>query len=405
MVLPEEAGIGARPAGACELCVGREAVGAGDLADQLRCGQRPTAALLKQLWRVALDERGELCLEFADPAGARGDLAHELAGDPHACGLLGAREAAGDRPEPLVGVQRAGRDLQLGPEVVQMPAQPLLVSWCAAAIRSSRWSTSRRMSSAAPSRCAPGRVSIPSLSAARATLNASIESDLPRSREARLAPAMCFGATRTIRSPRAIRNRSSAPDTCRQSSIAHTRSGSSARAQRSSLPKLPSRADTVSSARAAAVSASTAPQVCVRLCVSVPITIIQAVPSIDQLTKRTPADKSHSGLVPSSYQVTPVVLGRRRATRHPVGQTTGRQKVNESARRQPENQPQRAGRHRPTRTLSVRKSSRCGSGPGSLPVGDESLVGELGVFAELALVVASLGGAEAGRVGVAVAFA
>ena len=60
------------------------------------------------------------------------------------------------------------------------------------------------------------------------------------------------------------------------------------------------------------------------------------------LTKRTPADKSHSGLVPSSYQVTPVVLGRRRATRHPVGQTTGRQKVNESARRQPGNQPERS---------------------------------------------------------------
>ena len=196
------------------------------------------------------------------------------------------------------------------------------------------------MSSAAPSRYAAGSASSPSLSAARATLNASIESDLPRSRDERLAPAMCLGATRTIRSPRAIRNRSSAPDTCRQSSIAHTRSASSARAQRNSLPKLPLRAGTVSSPRAAAVSASTAPHVCVRLCVSVPITIMYAVPSIE-LTKRTPADISHSGLVPSSYQVTPVVLGRRRATRHPVGQTTGRQKVNESARRQPGNQPER----------------------------------------------------------------
>ena len=136
------------------------------------------------------------------------------------------------------------------------------------------------MSSAAPSRCAPGRFSIPSFSAARATLNASIESDLPRSRDERLAPAMCFGATRTICSPRARRNRSSAPETCRQSSIAHTRSESSFRAHRSSLPKLPLRAGTVSSPRAAAVSASTAPQVCVFLCVSVPITIIRAVPSI-----------------------------------------------------------------------------------------------------------------------------
>ena len=40
------------------------------------------------------------------------------------------------------------------------------------------------------------------------------------------------------------------------------------------LPEAPARAGAVSSPRAAAVSASTAPQVCVRLCVSVPITIM-----------------------------------------------------------------------------------------------------------------------------------
>jgi hypothetical protein len=68
-------------------------------------------------------------------------------------------------------------------------------------------------------------------------------------------------------SRRAIRNRSNAPDTCQQSSIAHTRSRSSARAQHSSLPKLPSRAAAVNSPRAAAENASTAPQACVRLCV------------------------------------------------------------------------------------------------------------------------------------------
>ena len=132
---------------------------------------------------------------------------------------------------------------------------------------------------------------------------------LARSLAERRAPAMCLGATRTIRSPRATRKRSNAPDTCRQSSIAQTRSGSSARAQRKSLPKLPLRAGAVSSPRALAVSASTAPQVWVFLCVSVPITIMCTVPSIDELTKRTPADTSHSGPMPSSYQVTPVVPG------------------------------------------------------------------------------------------------
>ena len=87
------------------------------------------AALGEQLRRVALDERGELCLEFADPAGARGDLAQRSSRATRTRVVCcGAREAAGDRPQPLVGVQRAGRDLELGPEVVQMPAQPLLVA-------------------------------------------------------------------------------------------------------------------------------------------------------------------------------------------------------------------------------------------------------------------------------------
>jgi hypothetical protein len=49
------------------------------------------------------------------------------------------------------------------------------------------------MSSAAPSRCALARFSIPSFSATRATLNAAIQSDLPRSRDECLAPAIGRG--------------------------------------------------------------------------------------------------------------------------------------------------------------------------------------------------------------------
>jgi hypothetical protein len=48
------------PTGAGELGVGCEAVGAGDLADQLGGGQRATATLGQQLRRVALDQPGEL---------------------------------------------------------------------------------------------------------------------------------------------------------------------------------------------------------------------------------------------------------------------------------------------------------------------------------------------------------
>jgi hypothetical protein len=58
-------------------------------------------------------------------------------------------------------------------------------------------------------------------------------SDLPRSRAQRRAPAISFGGTRTTCSPRASRKRSSAPETCRQSSIAHTRSPPRARAHTS----------------------------------------------------------------------------------------------------------------------------------------------------------------------------
>ncbi|MGZ6563985.1 MAG: IS110 family transposase, partial [Solirubrobacteraceae bacterium] len=51
----------------------------------------------------------------------------ELPGDPHPCALLGAGEPARCFPEPLGGVERPVRDLELWPEVVQMPAQPLRV--------------------------------------------------------------------------------------------------------------------------------------------------------------------------------------------------------------------------------------------------------------------------------------
>jgi hypothetical protein len=55
--------------------------------------------------------------------------------------------------------------------------------------------------------------------------------------------------------------------------------------------------------------------------------------------KRISADSSHSGRMPRSYQVTPKVLGRRRATQPLQVRPAGRRAVSESARRQPENQP------------------------------------------------------------------
>jgi hypothetical protein len=57
---------------------------------------------------------------------------------------------------------------------------------------------------------------IPAANEARATATASIRSLLPRSRLERRVPAINRVETRTTRSPRAITNRSSAPETCRQ---------------------------------------------------------------------------------------------------------------------------------------------------------------------------------------------
>src|SRR6516165_652429 len=61
------------------------------------------------------------------------------------------------------------------------------------------------------------------------------------------------------------------------------------------------------------------------------------------------------------YQVTPAILGRRRATQHPPVRPVGRQKVNESARRQPEDLPA-ASDATARRANSLTKPSRC---PGS----------------------------------------
>jgi hypothetical protein len=52
--------------GTSELRRGREALGAGDLADELGRDQRPEPRLVEQLRRDLCDECGDLALELAD---------------------------------------------------------------------------------------------------------------------------------------------------------------------------------------------------------------------------------------------------------------------------------------------------------------------------------------------------
>jgi hypothetical protein len=82
------------------------------------------------------------------------------------------------------------------------------------------------------------------------------------------APApMCVEVRRdrNTRSPRSIRKRSSDPETCRQSSSAHTRSPSTLRAHRSSAPNPRRPTWIVCSPRSSPVAAATAAIVCERL--------------------------------------------------------------------------------------------------------------------------------------------
>jgi hypothetical protein len=113
-------------ADAGELRVGAEAFGPGGLGDQLGGRQWPAAGLGQQRGGLGGDEVGELAPKRCDLAGALADRADQASADANAGGLLGARQAPGDLVDPLSPVELAERDLQLGPQRVQMPAQLVL---------------------------------------------------------------------------------------------------------------------------------------------------------------------------------------------------------------------------------------------------------------------------------------
>src|SRR3954468_10779101 len=113
-----------------ELGVAGEARDAGDLADQLGRDQRPAARVGGEPRRERDDERGELVLEVGDRARELADAIELVARNADASGLLGARQAPREALRPTLGGECAQRDLELGPEVVQLPAQ--IVDQCGA---------------------------------------------------------------------------------------------------------------------------------------------------------------------------------------------------------------------------------------------------------------------------------
>jgi hypothetical protein len=109
-----------------ELGVGAEALDAGDLADQLRGGQRAAAWEREQLRRLAPHERLDLALEPVCLACQLAAVTDEFAGDAHLHRLLAAGQAPTEPLEHLQGAERAPRRLELGVDLVQVPAQPVL---------------------------------------------------------------------------------------------------------------------------------------------------------------------------------------------------------------------------------------------------------------------------------------
>ena len=151
-------------------------------------------------------------------------------------------------------------------------------------------------------------MSRPSRNAARATASASIGSDFPRSRTDLRASAISRGGSLSTVSPRSSKNGSNGRDTCRQSSITHTRSESGNPLAHNNSSPNPSRLAEAVRLATCTPTSSAATAVCVRLCGSVPIVNIPHRPlPLDQ--QQRPAGGQFSvGAMPRSYQVTPAVL-------------------------------------------------------------------------------------------------
>ena len=123
-MLPELAGIGATPAARASLAARGEALGAGDLADELGGDQRPEPRLARAAAARSASTSSVISRSSRlDRVRELAQAAQLVARDPDAHRLLGAGQAPADPRAPLLREQRAARQPQLGPEVVQVPEQ------------------------------------------------------------------------------------------------------------------------------------------------------------------------------------------------------------------------------------------------------------------------------------------
>jgi hypothetical protein len=123
LVLPEQMGIGARPAERASLASLGKRLAPAISPTSLAAVSGPNPGSESSLRRDARDEVGDLGFEGFDRLGELAQSAQLVAGDADPCRLFGAGQAPTDAGAPLRREQRAGGQRQLGPEVVQMPLQ------------------------------------------------------------------------------------------------------------------------------------------------------------------------------------------------------------------------------------------------------------------------------------------
>ena len=285
----------------------------------------------------------EFGLEVVDGAGELADAAQLVARDADARALLGAREATGDARLPAGGGQRARRDLGLGPEVVQVPAQvvaqrgalrdePLAVidEQPDVELGAGQLRDGQRVEAFAQ-RGARDRDGVDERRTCRDSRADCARADGELGRDA--DDGFAAGEQEPLQRAGDVPAVLDRPDTLAR------RRGCAPSASRASKDRW--RADTVRSPSTRPIAASTAATVCERLCVSAPITIIAlALPFGWSAESGSPADTSQSR--PKATHLSSHAGDPRTAAGDTTsaGQTTaGRQKVNESARRRPEDLP------------------------------------------------------------------
>ena len=122
-MLAELAGIGATPATRASLAGVAKRCAPAISPTSLAAMSGPNPGSASSCGAICLDELGDVALELVDRGGQLAQAAQHVARDPDAHRLLGAGEAPADPRRPLLREQRAAGQLQLGPEVMQMPEQ------------------------------------------------------------------------------------------------------------------------------------------------------------------------------------------------------------------------------------------------------------------------------------------